>query len=152
MSSHKVLRVLPYSSEQLFDIAADVERYSEFQPWWVATRVRDRHGDVYHTDQVVGLGPIRQRFSSRTVLRRPDRIEVTSSDRPFRRFELTWAFDPVPGEGCRVSLAADVELRSRLLQNLFGQSMARMVEGIAAAFEARAGRLYGPPPRTVLPP
>ena len=77
-----------------------------------------------------------------------DEQKSNMRQRPFRRFELTWAFDPVPGEGCRVSLTADLELRSRLLRDLFGQSMARAVEGIVAAFDGRARRLYGPPPGT----
>ena len=50
---------LPYSPEQLFDLAADVERYPEFLPWWVAARVRKREGNVYYTDQIIAIAMIR---------------------------------------------------------------------------------------------
>ena len=33
MSSQKRERLLPYTCEQLFDLAADVERYPEYLPW-----------------------------------------------------------------------------------------------------------------------
>jgi coenzyme Q-binding protein COQ10 len=145
MSRQEVQRVLPHTAERLFDIAADVERYPEFLPWWVAARVRDRHGDGYQTDQVVSLGVLRRRFSSETVLRRPERIEVTSTDRLFRRFELLWAFDPAADEGCRVSLVVDMELRSRVLEALLGQTLADAVDGIVSAFEARAHWLSDSP-------
>ncbi len=145
MSSHEVHRVLPYPPEQLFDIAADVERYPEFLPWWIAARVRDRHGEVYDTDQVVGLGVFRQRFTSKTVLRRPERIEVTSKERRFSRFELAWAFDPLPEGSCRVSPTVDLELRSWFLQALLSRTLAGAVEDIVSAFEERAGRLSGSP-------
>ena len=32
---------LTYSPEQLFDLAADLERYPEFLPGWIAARVRN---------------------------------------------------------------------------------------------------------------
>ena len=79
MLSERVDRTLPYSPEQPFDLAADVERYPEFLHWWITARVRKREAEVYCTHQVLGIGPIRIEFESRTVLRRPERIDVTSN-------------------------------------------------------------------------
>jgi coenzyme Q-binding protein COQ10 len=144
VASHKVSRVLPYEPEQVFDLVADVERYPDFLPWWVAVRVRKRDGNVYDTDQVIGFGIVRAKFSSKTVLRRPERIDVTSTDRPFRHFNLTWLFDPAPDGGCRVGLSADLEFRSKFLQELLGAAVARVPRRIVTAFETRAHQLYGP--------
>lgn len=143
MSCHEVHRLLGYTAEQLFDLVADVDRYPEFVPWWTEARVRERDGDVYYTDQVIGLGPIRVRFGSRTVLRRPERIEVTSSDRPFRHFHLVWRFNRVSGKGCRVDLKVDIEFRSRILRNAFGWRLAGETRRIIAAFQSRADRIHG---------
>jgi coenzyme Q-binding protein COQ10 len=144
MPSYEAHCTLAYPPEQLFDLAADVEGYPEFLPWWIAVRVRKREADVYYTDQVVGFGVVRQRFDTKTVLRRPGRIDVTSNDRKFRRFHLTWLFDPLPNKGCRVALVVDLELRSKLAQDLFGRAILRTAGSIMPAFEARAHRLYGP--------
>jgi coenzyme Q-binding protein COQ10 len=62
----------------------------------------------------------------------------------FRKFHLTWLFDPLPDNGCRVALVVDLELRSKLIQDLFGRAISRMVGSIMSAFEVRAHRLYGP--------
>ncbi len=144
MPSLEARCALAYRPEQLFDLAADVERYPEFLPWWIAARVRKREGNVYCTDQVVGFGPVRERFGSKTVLQRPERIEVTSTDGMFRNFHLTWLFDPLPGNGCEVALAVDLELRSKLIQDVLGRAILRTLGSIMSAFEARAHRLYGP--------
>ena len=144
MPRHEVHCALAYMPEQLFDLAADVERYPEFLPWWVAARVRKREGNVYYTDQVIGLAMARQRFGSKTVLQRPERIDVTSTDRMFRNFHLIWLFDPLPDNVCQVALVVDLELRSKLIQNLFGRAISRTVGSIMSAFEVRAHRLYGP--------
>lgn len=144
MPLYRAHRILPYTPEQLFNLAADVERYPDFLPWWVAARVRSCEGDVYDTDQVVRIGVIRQRFGSKTVLRRPERIDVTSTDRAFRKFHLTWLFDLLPDNQCQVALVLELELRSRRFQDLFGREISRKVEAIMAAFENRAHQIYGP--------
>jgi coenzyme Q-binding protein COQ10 len=138
--------VLDHTPEQLFDLAADVERYPEYLPWWVAARVRRRGTESYETDQIIGLGPIRQRFTSRTVLHRPTTIEVTSTERPFEHFILRWMFERLPQGGCHVALTVDMALRAGFLQDLFDQTLARGVAGVMTSFEARARQLYGPPP------
>ena len=139
MVSQKVERVLfSCEPEQLFDLAADVERYPEFLRWWVAARILRREGDIYYTDQVLGLGPLRVRFGSKTVLHRPERIDVTSDEPPFRRFSLSWLFEPQPCAGCRVSLVAELELRSGLLQRVMDRVLPVAIADIIAAFEARA--------------
>ena len=130
-----------FRPEQLFDLASDVERYPEFLRWWIAVRVLQRSTKAYHTEQILGLGPLRVRFGSKTVLHRPRRIDVTSSEPPFRRFALSWIFEAVPGAGCRVSLLAGLELRSPALQRIVNLALPRVIADIAAAFEARARRL-----------
>ncbi|MGB8400421.1 MAG: type II toxin-antitoxin system RatA family toxin [Bradyrhizobium sp.] len=140
--SERVDRIQPYSPEQLFDLAADVERYPEFLRWWVAARVRKREAEVYYTDQVLGLGPIRLEFESRTVLCRPERIDVTSNGPPFRKFKLSWLFDSRPGGRCRVTLIAEMEFRSHLLERLVDKAAAAGMNDIIDSFVARARRLY----------
>jgi coenzyme Q-binding protein COQ10 len=141
-----VARLLPYPPEDLFDLAADVERYPEFLRGWIAAPIRKREANVYYTDQTLGLGPIRLRFASKTTLDRPKRIEVTSKDPPFQRFWLCWRFDPQPGMSCLVRLAVEIELRSRLLGRIADQALPSLIMDTIAAFEMRAARLYVPLP------
>jgi coenzyme Q-binding protein COQ10 len=140
--SERVDRILPYSPEQLFDLAADVERYPEFLHWWITARVRRREAEVYCTDQVLGIGPVRIGFESRTVFRRPERIDVTSNEPPFRKFKLSWVFDSRPGGRCRVTLMAELEFRSHLLERLVDKMVSAGMNDIIASFVARAQRLY----------
>lgn len=152
MSRHEASCTLSYTPEQLFDLAADVERYPEFLPWCVAARVHGSEGNIYHTDQVFGVGVFRERFNSKTVLQRPEKIAVTSTSKMFRKFELIWLFDSLPDSGCGVTIIADLELQSKIIQDIFHRSISRTVGSIMSAFVARAHQLYelsampGPPP------
>ena len=141
MPRHEVDCTLAYGPEPLFDLAADVERYPEFVPGWVAARVRKRADNLYGTDQIVGFGPIRQQFSSTTTLRRPERIDVTSNDRAFKHFHMTWLFKPLDGGNCRVTLIVEIDFRSPIVDALFRQAIGHMTGAIVTAFEARARQL-----------
>ena len=142
MSSQKRERLLPYAAEQLFDLAANVERYPEYLRWWISARIRKREANVYYTDQVLGLGPVRVRFGSRTVLQPPTRIDVTSKGYPFQQFKLSWNFAALAEASCRVSLTAEFELRSFVLQGILDRALPVATADIIAAFETRAHSLY----------
>ena len=142
MSSQKGQRLLPYTAEQLFDLAADVEYYPKYLPWCIAARIRRREANVYYTDQVLGLGPIQVSFGSRTLLQRPTRIDVTSTESPFRKLKLSWSFAP-HGTGCVVSLTTEFEMRSFVLQQILDHALPAATTDVIAAFERRAHRLYG---------
>ncbi len=95
---------------------------------------------MYYTNQVLGLGPVRMRFGSRTVLQSPTRIDVTSKDYPFQEFKLSWNFAALAGASCRVS--AEFELRSFVLQGILDRALPVATADIIAAFETRAHSLY----------
>ena len=57
MPAHSTSRTLPYSCEQLFDLAADVESYQEYLPGWVSARTLERTGNRLRVEQQLGLKP-----------------------------------------------------------------------------------------------
>jgi len=143
MPSFRISRVLPYGADQLFAIAADVERYPDFLRWWQSAVVRQRSGNSYCTDQVVGFGPVAQRFTTKTTLRPPSEIEVTAIEGPFRTFHLLWKFEALRLARCRVALDAEVDLRAPLLQRFFDRAIRASMNSILTAFEDRARQLHG---------
>jgi coenzyme Q-binding protein COQ10 len=141
----KIGGTMPFSCEEVFDLAADIERYPEFLPWWISARIQRREPNICYVDQVLGLGPIRLQFASRAVFRRPEHIDVTSTCSPFRRFSLSWRVEAIRQVGCRISVAADLELQSGFLQHVVNQFLRTAVDDIITAFEARAHRIYAVP-------
>jgi coenzyme Q-binding protein COQ10 len=134
----KVGRTLPFNCEQVFDLAADIERYPEFLPGWVSARIQRRESNICYVEQVLGLGPLRLQFASMAVMHRPQRIDVTSADQPFRRFSLSWLITAIGPDACRVAVAAEIELQSGFLQRAIDQILRGTVNDIISAFESRA--------------
>ena len=44
MPLHQEKRVLPYTADQLFELVSSVDRYPEFLPWCLASRITKRDG------------------------------------------------------------------------------------------------------------
>lgn len=140
---YSVDRVLPYASAPLFAIAADVARYPEFLPGWVAVRTRAVGTDDYETDQLLAFGPIRERFDSKTHLEPPHRIRVVSTSRTFKHFEVNWRFDQLDDATCRVHLDSHVGFKSRYVKKAVSLILPRTVDDVLKAFEQRAHALIG---------
>jgi coenzyme Q-binding protein COQ10 len=138
----KTTEVLPFTCEQVFDLAADIERYPEFLRGWVSARIHTRESNSCCVDQVVAIGPFRLQFMSRAVLQRPEQIEVTSRQAPFHLFSLTWRIAAAPPVGCRASIVANIELRSSMMQRVVNGMLPDMMDEVIAAFQARAHREY----------
>ncbi len=139
---HEVRR-LRYSQEQVFDMVADVGRYSEFLPWVVAVRVRSNSETEMVADLLVGFKALREKFTSRVIKRRPDFIEVHYLDGPMRDLDNRWHFRPLEDGGCEVDFCVDFTFKSRMFEALAGQYFDRAFRRMVAAFEARADVLYG---------
>ena len=143
MPTHAEQRILPYSQEQLFALVADVERYPDFLPWCVASRIRRRDGDVFFADLVIGFKMVRERFTSKVTLSRPDRVDVTYTEGPFHHLNNHWVFRPLPDGNTEIDFYVDFEFRSKLLQTLIGALFNEAVKMMVSAFEKRARQLYG---------
>jgi len=144
MPTHAEQRLLPFSVEQLFDLVADIERYPEFLPWCVGARVRERRDDYILGDLLIGWRMVRERFTSRVHLYRPDRIDVEYAEGPFKYLENHWKFIPQNG-GTLIDFHVDFEFRSRVLTGIVETVFTEAVKRMVSAFEKRARQLYGEP-------
>jgi coenzyme Q-binding protein COQ10 len=142
MLIEKTGRVLPFSREQVFDLAADFERYPDYLPGWISASIQSRDANTWYVEQVLGRGPVRVRFASKAVLQPPERVDITSSDRLFRQFRLSVRVVPGASAGCSLSISAQLELQSPLLEKVLYQVLAGSIDASITAFEGRAYRIY----------
>ena len=143
MPRHSETRHLPYSPEQLFDMVADVARYDEFLPWVAAVRVRSSSETETVADLMVGFNAFKERFTSRVVKRRPNRICVDYIEGPLKYLHNEWTFEAAPDGGTKVHFSVDFAFKSRLFESLAGAMFDRALRRMTGAFEARAASLYG---------
>lgn len=146
MPTHAEKKILPYTPQQMYALVADVEKYPEFLPWCLASRIRKREGAVMFADLIIGFKMVRERFTSRVELNEAERrINVQYTDGPFQYLNNHWIFLEHEG-GCCVDFYVDFEFRSKMLQKIMGLLFNEAVRRMVQAFETRADQLYGRPP------
>ena len=145
MANHVERLHLKYTPTQLFDLVADVERYPEFLPWVIATRIRCREDRTVWVDMTIGTRFLCREFSTVALLDRPRRIDISSHDPLVDRFEQTWNFEPVAEGGTNLEYHVDFGLPSGPLQALIGASFTDRAAMMVDAFRHRARLLYGAP-------
>ena len=142
MPRHTETRVLPYTSEQLFDLVADVGRYQEFLPWVAATRIREDSATEMVADLVVGFKALKETFTSKVRKTRPSEIVIDYVEGPLKYLHNSWKFRPAPC-GTEVDFCVDFAFRSRIFEAIAGQMFDRALRRMIGAFEERAAVLYG---------
>ncbi len=151
MPQFSTTRQVQHSASDMFDLVADVEHYSEFVPLCqsltVRRRMKENGKDVIIADMTVAYKLIRERFTSRVTLDRPNlEILVEYLEGPFRRMNNRWKFRPVGERSCNVDFFLAYEFRSRALGMLMGAVFDAAFRRFAAAFERRADQVYGAAP------
>jgi len=143
MPRHSETRHVPYTAEQMFDLVADVARYSEFLPWVVATRIRSNSETEMVADLVVGFKSLRETFTSKVNKHGPNRIAVDYLDGPLKYLHNEWQFRAAGYGGCEIDFSVDFAFRSRVFESLAGQVFDRALRKMTDSFETRADALYG---------
>jgi len=142
-------RRVRHAAADMFDLVADVERYPEFVPLCSALKVRRRiqgpEGvEILVADMTVAYKLVHETFVSRVTLDRPNlQILVEYLEGPFSQLQNRWTFRPTGERTCEVRFFISYEFKSRMLGLLMGSMFDLAFRRFAAAFEARADKIYG---------
>lgn len=159
MPRFRTIRRVHHSAADMFALVADMDSYPQFVPLCMALRVRRRDmredgTEVALAEMEIGYKAIRERFTTRVVLD-PARSEILVEyvDGPFRHLRNRWRFRDIeetqpqdgqaPARRSEVEFFIDYEFRSRTLGALMGAVFDDAFRKFAAAFEARADKVYG---------
>ncbi|CAK7192147.1 Persistence and stress-resistance toxin PasT [Commensalibacter sp. Nvir] len=141
MPTHAERRISSHTSEQMFDLVANVECYPEFLPWCIGADIRYRDNDLLLADLKIGFGPFVETFGSKVQLYKPEKIIVTYDRGPLKYLSNQWKFIPQE-QGCLIDFFVDFEFRSKLMQAAMGLVFSEAVKKMVSAFEKRADICY----------
>lgn len=138
-----------YSSEQLFSVVSDVEKYNTFVPFCKKSHVYARKPGSLKADLIIGFPPLNESYTSNVTLVRPSLVKAECVDGRLFNYLLTaWQFSPglkdIP-QSCVIDFMVAFEFKSVLhsqLSNLFFDQIVKQME---YAFIAEAGNRFGPP-------
>lgn len=129
----------------MFALVADVERYPEFLPWCVATRIRSREENAFTADLIAAFAAFREQYTSRVKLDPEAKVIVIEYvDGPFEHLTNRWRFIALEA-GCEIDFDIDFRFRSKTLDALISGVFTKAIRKMTESFEVRAHKLYANP-------
>jgi len=146
MPSASIKKKIPCSKKNLIEMVLDIEKYPEFVPWCLDSKIHDKtdKGDTIEikADLTIGKSFFRDTYKSFVIYNKSeDSIHVTNIDGPLKHLENEWFFRQ-DGDFSEVEFHVDFELKNKILNVLMIKSFDLGLKKIADAFEKRAIQLF----------
>ena len=135
--------LVPYSPAEMFALVDDIEAYPQFLPGCRRTQVHSRSADEVRATIELSKGGVDKAFTTCNRIQQNKMIEVRLIEGPFKHLNGFWRFDPLGGEGCKVSLDLEFEFASRLLGTVVGPVFSQIANSLVDSFLKRAVEVYG---------
>ena len=142
MPKASVKRVINKKKDKLIEFVLDIEKYPEFIPFCLASKVYERKkvGDkiLIIADLTIGKGPFSDTYKSDVRFnKKNDTINVTNIDGPLKHLQNNWKFIETDNT-TEVYFDVDFEIKNKFLNLLMEKSFEFGLNKIADAFQKRA--------------
>ena len=146
MPSTSIKKEISCSKENLIKMVLDIEKYPEFVPWCLASKIYNKidKGNIVEiiADLTIGKSFFNETYKSFVIYNKStDSIHVTNINGPLKYLENKWFFKQI-GINSEVDFHVDFELKNKVLNVLMTKSFDIGLKKIAVAFEKRAIELF----------
>jgi coenzyme Q-binding protein COQ10 len=142
MPKASVKRIIHKKKDKLIEFVLDIERYPEFIPFCLGSKVYDRKEEnnqvLIIADLTIGKGPFSDTYKSDIRFnKKDDTINVTNIEGPLKYLKNNWKF--IENKTMtEVFFDVDFEIKNKFLNLLMERSFEFGLNKIADAFQKRA--------------
>ena len=146
MPSASIKKEISCSKENLIKMVLDIEKYPEFVPWCLSSKIhrKDEMKDMIEmeADLTVGKKFLNQTYKSHiTYYKEKDKIIVNNIGGPLKHLKNEWEIREVNNQS-EVSFKIDFEIKNIVYNMIMTKSFDQGLKNIADAFEKRAIELF----------
>ena len=146
MPTASIKKKISCSKEKLIKMVLDIEKYPEFVPWCLNSKIHSKNdkGKTIEiiADLTIGKSFFNETYKSFVIYDKLSyTIYVTNMNGPLKYLENKWFFKE-DGESSEVDFHVDFELKNKILNILMLKSFDIGLKKIADAFEKRAIDLF----------
>ena len=142
MPKASVKRLIEKKKDKLINFVLDIEKYPEFIPFCLGSKVYERKEKenfiLIVADLTIGKGPFNDTYKSDVKYnKKDDTIFVTNIDGPLKYLKNNWKFVEI-NEKTEVHFEVDFEIKNSFLNSIMTKSFEYGLNKIADAFQKRA--------------
>ena len=139
MPSSTQQKILPYSSNDLFDIVLDIKKYPEFIPWCSASRIISKNNKRITADLLITYKLYNETFRSFVDYNKKDKIILVHyTEGPLKSLNTNWKFTELKDNRTLLNFDINFEFKFSPLQLLARNFYKIIEEKMMKAFENRA--------------
>tara|TARA_A100001011_G_scaffold218106_1_gene226021 strand:- start:370 stop:807 length:438 start_codon:yes stop_codon:yes gene_type:complete len=145
MPKASVTRLINKKKNKLIDFVLDIDKYPEFIPFCLGSKVHERKESgnmiLIVADLTIGKGPFTDTYKSDVKYNKAeDTIFVTNIDGPLKYLKNNWKFIEKDNL-TEVNFDVDFEIKNKFLNIVMASSFQYGLDKIADAFQRRAEEL-----------
>ena len=146
MPKASVKRLIKCKKEHLIDLVLDIEKYPQFVPFCLDSKVYERNEKddllLIVADLTIGKGPFKDTYKSDVRYDKKNySIFVTNIDGPLNHLENRWTFEQ-QNQNTEISFDINFEIENKFLNIIMEKSFQFGLNKIADAFQKRANDLF----------
>ncbi len=147
MPKQEERKTVSYAKDQMFDLVADIDSYSEFLPWCNRSKIIDTKIEddkkILIADLEIGYDQFVYTYRSEVILHTDkSEINVRNLDGPFKYLDNNWKFLAISESECEIQFIIDFELNISLLDILMKRFFDLAFQKMVDAFINRAKEIY----------
>ncbi len=135
--------IVPYSTDEMFRLVADIESYPQFLPWCGGARILSREGDTVVAEIDIAYKKVKKSFTTRNINTPASSIEMSLVSGPFHHLRGQWRFDELDTTACKITFEIDFEFSNKLVAMTLGPIFNRIADSFVDSFSLRAREHYG---------
>jgi len=151
MTKYQTTERLPYTAQQMFDLVASVDTYSEFMPLCERSVITSRKPLDNGVEELLATlevahkkSGISDELESLVHIDRPQMtIRARSETGPVRHLENKWVFRDLGDGRSETQFSIEYQMRNWPMQMLMNTVYVRVFDKISSAFRERAAAIYG---------
>ncbi|MCG5531059.1 type II toxin-antitoxin system RatA family toxin [Halorhodospira halochloris] len=135
--------VVPYTTEEIYDLVNDVASYPEFIPWCKRCEIISTSEHSTRARMTFAKSGVEKSLVTENTHERGKSIDLRLVDGPFRHLRGHWRFYDLGDANSKVTLEMDFEFSNRLVAYAFGKFFTQLSGRLVDAFVQRAQEIYG---------
>ena len=140
-------KIVSFTKDQMFDLVADIDKYSEFLPWCnkstIINKELDKETINVIADLEIGYGQFIYTYRSNVIMdKHKNYIKVNHLEGPFNYLNNEWTFEEISDASSKIIFSIDFELNIKIFDILVTKFFDKAFQAMVDSFHQRAEDIY----------